>query len=38
MEELGEWLDKAIDADSIDTLFGAQAARRQAPPASFGAT
>jgi hypothetical protein len=34
MEQLEEWISRAMDADSIDALFGPQAAPDQAPPAS----
>ena len=33
MEQLEEWINRAMDADSIDALFGPQAAPDLAPPA-----
>lgn len=38
MDELEMWIDRAMDADSIDALFGPQAAQRQAQPPTFWAT
>lgn len=38
MDELETWIDRAMDADSIDALFGPQATQRQPPPPTFWAT
>jgi flagellar biosynthesis/type III secretory pathway protein FliH len=38
MDELETLIDRAMDADSIDALFGPQAAQRQPQPPTFWAT
>jgi hypothetical protein len=38
MDELETWVDRAMDADSIDALFGPQVAQRQPQPPTFWAT